>query len=349
MTNTIEFDPNALAQKDAGIYGLPFTTDNAKQVIIAVPWEVTVSYRAGTAAGPQAILEASAQVDLFDPDVENAWKSGLAMDAIPSALVELNTSARAKAEEYIHMLEEGIDVASNNQMKGLLDEVNSACEKMNAWVQERAAKFLDAGKIVSLIGGDHSTPLGLIRELGKRHEDFGILHFDAHHDLRDAYEGFQYSHASIMFNALEVPSLSRLVQVGIRDYCEDEALMVSDSRGRIVTFYDRHIQSELYEGSSWNTLCEQITMQLPEKVYISFDVDGLDPKLCPNTGTPVPGGMEFEQALYLVRHVVRSGREIIGFDVNEVAPGEDNEWDANVGARLVYRIANLCAQSNGLV
>jgi agmatinase len=88
--------------------------------------------------------------------------------------------------------------------------------------------------------------------------------------------------------------------------------------------------------------------QLPSEVYVSFDIDGLDPKLCPNTGTPVPGGLEYEQALYLVRMVAESGRVIIGFDVNEVAPSsnDEDEWDANVGARLLYRLANLTAKSN---
>lgn len=348
MTNLVEFDPNSSAKKDTGIFGLPFTTETARQVIIAVPWEVTCSYRDGTAAGPAAILAASSQVDLFDADVENAWKAGLAMDEIPDHLKKVNDEARKKARRYIELLENGFAPAGDNEVKVLLQAVNTDCERMNAWVQERAAYFLDQGKSVNLIGGDHSTPLGLIRELGKRHDDFGILHFDAHHDLRDAYEGFTYSHASIMFNALAVPSLSRLVQVGIRDYCEDEALMVSDSRGRVVAHYDRDINEKLYEGMTWNGICEQITMQLPDKIYISFDVDGLDPKLCPNTGTPVPGGLEFEQALYLVRHLVRTGHEILGFDVSEVAPGQD-EWDANVGARLVLRLANLCTLSSGLV
>ncbi|MGH9550094.1 MAG: agmatinase family protein, partial [Terriglobales bacterium] len=212
-------------------------------------------------------------------------------------------------------------------------------------VESRAAHFLDRNKLVGLIGGDHSTPLGLLRELGKRHDDFGILHFDAHSDLRDAYEGFRYSHASIMFNVLELKSMSKLVQVGIRDYCEDEAKLIRNSHGRIIAFFDRDCKSRLYEGESWRDICDEIVSLLPPKVYVSFDIDGLDPKFCPNTGTPVPGGLELEEALYLVRHVVRRGRQIIGFDLNEVSRGAD-EWDANVGARLLYRMANLAALSH---
>jgi agmatinase len=198
MKNPIDFDPNAVARKDAGIFGLPYTVEEAKHVIIPVPWEVTVSYNSGTVDGPQAIFDASAQVDLFDLDVENAWKVGFAMDEMPNHLIELNDSQRAIAETYLDLLQAGETPDQNPEMKELLDTINAACELMVHWVQKRAAHFLDQGKIVSVIGGDHSTPLGLIRELAKRHSQFGILHFDAHSDLRDAYEGFTYSHASIM-------------------------------------------------------------------------------------------------------------------------------------------------------
>ncbi len=343
--DVVDFDPNALARKDLGIYGLPFDTQTANTVLLPVPWEVTVSYGAGTAEGPEAILEASAQVDLFDPYVPDAWKIGLAMDEIPTSIKHLNDSQRKKAERYIKCLEEGENPGQNAEMSKLLSEINSACEEMNSWVESRASHFLEQNKLVGLVGGDHSTPLGLIRELGKRHEEFGILHFDAHADLRDAYEGFKFSHASIMFNVLAVESMTRLVQVGIRDYCEDEANLIRDSKSRIIAFYDRDIKSRKYEGETWRDICDQIVSLLPPKVYVSFDIDGLDPKFCPNTGTPVPGGMELEEALYLIRHAVRKGKQIIGFDLNEVARGAD-EWDANVGARLLYRMANLASASN---
>jgi agmatinase len=345
MKEVVDFDPNALASKDLGIYGLPFDTQTARTVLLPVPWEVTVSYGAGTAVGPESILKASAQVDLFDPDVADAWKIGLAMDEIPTSIKNLNDSQRKKAELYIKRLEAGEDAGQNAEMGTLLNEINTACEEMNSWVESRAAHFLDQNKLVGLIGGDHSTPLGLIRELGKRHEEFGILHFDAHADLRDAYEGFKFSHASIMFNVLAIKSMNRLVQVGIRDYCEDEANLIRNSDNRVIAFYDRDIKSRQYEGEKWRDICDEIVSLLPPKIYVSFDIDGLDPKFCPNTGTPVPGGMELEEALYLIRHAVRRGKQIIGFDLNEVACGAD-EWDANVGARLLYRMANLAAASN---
>ena len=202
ISEKIGFDPNNIGQKIANIYGLPFDKSNAQIVIVPVPWEVTVSYRAGTAGGPEAILNASFQVDLFDPDVHDAWKIGIALDQADPRLHSLNATLRPRAEQYISMLEEGSTVDQEPAMAALLQEINGGCETMNAIVEAQCEAILDQGKMAAVVGGDHSTPLGLIRALGKHHGDFGILHFDAHADLRDAYEGFKYSHASIMFNVL---------------------------------------------------------------------------------------------------------------------------------------------------
>jgi len=347
-SQVVSFDPNSLGQKDSNIFGLPFSPEEAQLVLIPVPWEVTVSYRAGTASGPAAIMEASKQVDLFEPLLKDAWKIGFAMMELPEKLVLLNQEMRAKAETYINLLCDGESPETNSDMEKLLSEVNQSCTVMNSWVKETAQTVLNRGKFAALVGGDHSTPLGLMQAVGEKYGEFGILHFDAHADLRDAYEGFTYSHASIMYNALrEVPQLKKLVQIGIRDYCEDERNLIDQSNGRVVTYYDRDLKAKIYSGDSWKSICQEAIATLPDKVYVSFDIDGLDPKLCPNTGTPVPGGLELEQALYMVQVLVESGKKIVSFDVNEVAPGED-EWDANVGARLLYRLANLTALSQGL-
>ena len=337
------FDPNGLGDTNGNIYGLPFDTGNAKLVILPVPWEVTVSYQAGTAKAPEAILQASLQVDLFDPFVTDAWKLGIAMKEINPQLREKSDFFREQAEEYIDQLASGIDSAGLENLKPVLAKINLACSEMNEWVKKESTLLLNQNKIVALLGGDHSTPLGLLQALAEKHNEFGILHIDAHADLREAYEGFEFSHASIMFNAIKIPQVTKLVQLGIRDYCEAELALI-ESEKRITTFFDRDIRHQQFEGKNWAAICDNIVDALPEKVYLSFDIDGLDPKLCPNTGTPVPGGLELEQARYLVEKVVYSGREIIGFDLNEVAPGTD-EWDANVGARLLYRLANICLVS----
>ena len=134
--------------------------------------------------------------------------------------------------------------------------------------------------------------------------------------------------------------------MGIRDYCEEEVTYIEQSQGRVKTFFDRNLKHAVYSGKSIQSIHQEIIDELPQKVFLSFDIDGLDPKLCPNTGTPVAGGLEFEEVLFLLEKLVDSGRQLIGFDLNEVATG-DSDWDANVAGRLLYRICNLMAKSNG--
>jgi agmatinase len=209
------------------------------------------------------------------------------------------------------------------------------------WVKREADRYLDAGKLVAVVGGDHSVPFGLMRALAERHRGFGILHVDAHCDLRNAYEGFVHSHASIMYNALGLDSVRRLVQVGVRDVCQEEIDVVAGSGGRVRLLDYRTIARRRFSGESWAAIVEEVVASLPEAIYVSFDVDGLDPALCPGTGTPVPGGLEFEEALFLVDRAVEMGKKIVGFDLCEVSPGTSpgDPWDANVGARLLYRLS----------
>lgn len=338
------FNPNDIGDAENNIFGLPFSPDEADLVIIPVPWEVTVSYSAGTAEGPAAIYEASYQVDLYDANVPEAWKKGMAMLPIDEKIAETSKKLRKKAEKYIDMYASGKTADKNKSMHLIQKEINEACLNLNNKIKKNALKWMKKGKVIALLGGDHSTPLGLIQALAEQHDGFGILQIDAHADLRIAYEGFTYSHASIMYNAIQIPAVKSLVQVGIRDYCEDERKLSSTDQ-RITTFYDDQIKAQQYAGETWDSICKKVISKLPEKIYLSIDIDGLDPKLCPNTGTPVPGGFEFEQVVYLIHALVKNGNTIIGFDINEVAPGND-EWDANVGARLLYKIGNLCLVSH---
>jgi len=338
------FDPSGVGNVGSGLFGLPFDVNEAEVVLIPVPWEVTVSYQAGTAAGPEAIRQASYQLDLFDPAIENAWQLGIVMEEIPTDWGERSNELRQKTESYISWLEGGGSELPAETTAELISTVDTHSRALHQEVKEKALKYLQAGKLVGVVGGDHSTPLGLLQALAEHHEEFGILQFDAHADLRESYEGFEYSHASIMFNALKLKPVKKLVQVGIRDLAESEAELTRLSNGRVTTFYDTALKEALYEGATWKKQCKKIIAQLPQKVYISFDIDGLDPKLCPGTGTPVLGGLEFEEALYLIKALVKSDREIIGFDLCEVAPGQD-EWNGNVGARLLYKLCNWMAVS----
>jgi agmatinase len=305
-----------------------------------VPWEVTTSYGGGTSQGPQAIFSASKQVDLFDRELGHFYEAGIAMVEESADIHEWNGTARHLAEGIIAAGGIIIDATSQHA----LDQVNAYSKKLNHYVYTQTKKYLAQGKYVGLVGGDHSTPFGSIQAFLEHHPQMGILHFDAHADMRKAYEGFEHSHASIMYNVVTKTNLSKLVQVGIRDFCEEEFTFIQQNKGRVTTFFDVDLTEQKFNGKSWAVICDDILKYLPSEVYISFDIDGLDPRFCPHTGTPVPGGLDLSEALYLIKKIVHSGRKIIGFDLNEVAPGITSEWDANVGARLLYKLCGWLLQ-----
>lgn len=347
MKTPPKFDPDAASAPGSGLFGLTTAPEESRYVVVPVPFEATVSYRQGTAGGPAAVLKASAQVELYDRDTAGAWQDGISMLPLPRKIESLNRKARALASAII---EEGGVIGSSREMRDALDQVNEAGSEVNEWVKETVARLLDQDRVAIVLGGDHSVPFGAIEACAERHPGLGILHLDAHADLRDAYEGFTWSHASIMNNVMRrIGSVSKLVQVGVRDLGLAEEEMIRASAGRIVTFYDSDLFARQARGEPFQALAAEIVARLPEQVYVSFDIDALDPSLCPNTGTPVPGGLSFNQAASLLVAVARSGRRIVGGDLTEVAPGADgDEWDANVGARILYKMICCARLSTGL-
>ncbi len=339
------FNPNDLALPNGNYFALPYTVEESRLVILSAPFDVTTSYRPGSANAPDAIIDASGQIDLYDIEYGTIYEKGIATLPINDDMLEESSEVRRHAEKVIEHLERGGDM-DDKMIEKSLQRVNDTSIKTNEYIYEKSKEQLEAGRIVALVGGDHSTPLGVIRALGEFHNSFGILHIDAHADLRKAYEGFQYSHASIMYNVLnEVKQVSNIVQVGVRDFCEDE-LEIINNDNRVKTFFDETISERLYEGEKWGIICDEIISSLPQNVYISFDIDGLKAAYCPSTGTPVPGGLEYSEAIYLIKKIVRSGRRIIGFDVNEVSPCANSEWDANVGARILYKLSLATLKTN---
>ncbi|MEI6791069.1 MAG: agmatinase [Myxococcaceae bacterium] len=302
----MSFDPNAASEEDSGIFGLPCTESESQLVFIPVPWELTTSYGKGTAQGPEAILRASKQVDLYHAELGRVYEAGL------------------------HMLKIG-NLEANS------------CEEVNTYVYDNTKRLLQQNKIVGIVGGDHSSPFGAIQAIAEQHDSFGILHLDAHADTRDAYEGYTWSHASIMRNVLDrIPEVKKLVQVGIRDFCEEELEFAKAQQDRMRVHTDFELMRARFEGDSWGKQVSHMLTDLPEKVWVSFDIDALDPRFCPHTGTPVPGGLDFWEAYYLIANLARSGRKIIGFDLCEVG---DAEWDGNVGARMLYHLAGWTLES----
>lgn len=330
------FDPNGVGQVGSGLFGLPFTAQECDLVLLPAPWEVTVSYGAGTARAPEALREASLQVDLYDFDSPQSWQKGIYLLPTDTRWLATSDQLRALAEAHIEALATG-----GEGYPEYLAQINAAAAEFRHWVKAETTQWLDQGKHVGLVGGDHSTPLGFLDTLAGRYPTFSILQLDAHADLRQAYEGFTYSHASIFYNALQLPQVERLVQVGVRDICHAEMDHVRDQGYRCLLYDMRRLARARYEGKTWKAQCADIVDQLGQEVYLSFDIDALDPSLCPHTGTPVPGGLQFEEALYLIQAVVASGRRIIGFDLSEVGTSPETDYDALVGIRLLYRIAAL--------
>lgn len=347
MVDLANYDPNSVSNPNNNIFGLPTSEEDARLVIVPVPWEVTVSYGAGTARAPEAIFRAALQVDLFDADVPEGWKQGYYMRPVDRKLLMKSDYLRKEAELFIDYIAQGEEVAANQFMCRTMKEVNEGGHYLNTWVYEQTKVLLQNEKLVGVLGGDHSVPLGFMKALAEKHGEFGVLQIDAHCDLRVAYEGFNYSHASIMYNALEeIPEIKRLIQVGVRDFGGDEWDYICNSEFRVITYFDKEIKRRQYEGETWKYITDEIINKLPQKVYISFDIDGLDRKLCPHTGTPVPGGFEAEEVYYLLKKILDTGRELIGFDLCEVGVNSENDWNANVGARVLLKLCNLLVASN---
>jgi agmatinase len=334
------FDPDAAATGD-GLFGLAIGANDARIVVIPVPFDATTSYGAGTAAGPAHVMEASKQVDLQDIQFGAVWQAGIAMLPIPKDIAALSKKARRVAEPIIKV---GGAVPSNKAKAKAhakaLATVNAASERVHGYVAREAERILDRGAIPAVLGGDHSSPFGLIAELSLRHPGMGILQIDAHADLRDSFEGFTWSHASIFHNVMtRLPGVKKLVQVGIRDFGQREAEFIENSKGRVTTFFDQRMRDRQFNGATWSAVCKDIIAALPHEVYISFDIDGLTSEHCPQTGTPVPGGLTFPEVCHLLEMLAKTGRRVIGFDLCEVTPSTSgDEWNGSVGARILYKL-----------
>lgn len=333
------FDPTNVAVYNGNFFAFPYEIEQAEAVLVSVPWDVTTSFRAGTALGPKAIIAASSQLDFFDFNIAKAWEAKIGTAPYSVELEEHSRDLRLISEKIIQQQEQG-ETIENLEVD--LAIINKACESLNKMIHRKTLNLIEAGKLVGVVGGDHSVPLGFIQALAEKHDDFGILHIDAHADLRPGYEGFNYSHASIMHHASRFESVSRLAQVGIRDlgYHEFE---YAESNPKIVQFPDTVLKENQFKGFTWSQQCSKIISELPEKVYVSFDIDGLSPEFCPSTGTPVPGGLSYDQALFLIESLRKSGKKIIGFDLCETAP---DEYDAIIGAHILFRLALNMLESN---
>ncbi|MCR9165119.1 MAG: agmatinase family protein [Nannocystaceae bacterium] len=351
--DTTRFDVDGAGDPGGSIFGLPYSADECSVVLVPVPWEPTVSYGRGTVHGPAAIRSASLQLDLYDAELAvhglaRPWVFGVNMLPEDDRVRGWNETACRLAAPIV----DAGGVPAGDASAKRVDELGA---QLDTWVHRTTSHWHAKDRIVGVVGGDHSVSFGAIEAAAQAHEGLGILHVDAHADLRVAYEGFARSHASVMDNVLEhVPGVSKIVQVGIRDLSAAEARRI-DADPRLHTFFDHALRSA--RGQTWESQCAAIVAALPSEVYVSFDIDGLEPSLCPHTGTPVPGGLDFGQAMTLLRVLGTSGRRVVGFDLVEVAPPPRvaasgpscaaDEWDGNVGARVLHRLCGAALLSQG--
>lgn len=273
--------------------------EQSKALIIPFGLEASVSFGSGTAKGPQAAIEASHEVELFD---EEHWCEVFRNIGIST----LEEPEIAKNQEQ-----------ALQQLEGLVEHA-----------------LLD-DKFPLVIGGEHSITAGAIRPYTKRYQDLVILHFDAHADLRDGYQGMPYSHASALRRCLDNPNLS-LVSVGIRNISQEEIPFLEANKERINIFWAK-------DKANWKL--DEIMQHLKGKpIYLTFDVDGFDASLMPATGTPEPGGIFWDDAIQIIREASKVGT-IVGADVNELAPIENLHSCDFLVAKLIYKILGYAFNS----
>ena len=284
MSHDLFHPPRAFA----GVHPQIMTLDKAKVVILPVPYDSTTEYKSGTREGPQAIIDASQYLELYDTELD-----------------------REISEVGIHTLPE-------------VQPLMSGPEPMLERVYQIASDLLDKGKLVMMLGGEHSLTLGMVRAFREKYPELSVLHLDAHADLRDQYQGTKYSHACVMRRVWE---LCPVVHAGVRSMSREEHRFL----------VQRKIKPSYAEALTSPDHVAQVVSTLSPQVYISIDLDVLDPSIMSAVGTPEPGGLSWQQMLELLR-AVASGRQIVGFDLVELCPREGPSSCAFLAAKLAYKL-----------
>lgn len=279
----------------AGISPQAVPLDKAKVVILPVPYDATVEYKSGTREGPQAIIDASEYLELYDHEL-----------------------GRDISEAGIYTLQE---------VQPLLSGPEFMAERIYKIVKD----LLAGDKFVVMLGGEHSLTLGMVRALHERHSKLSVLQLDAHTDLRDEYLGTKYGTASVMRRVREI---CPVVHAGIRSFSLEEHRFMQEQG--IEPFYA--------EDSSNPDFAARVVSKLSSQVYVTIDLDVLDPSIMPAVGTPEPGGLSWQQVLGLLRAVSRR-RRIVGFDVMELCPREGPTSCAYLAAKLAYKLIGYATSS----
>ncbi|MCK4649333.1 agmatinase [bacterium] len=263
--------------------------EKSRVIILPVPYEATTTYGKGTKKGPRAIIDASQNMELYDEEIDREpYKVG------------------------IHTLKEFREGFDNPQ-------------KMIKALADKAQGLFSLGKLVIALGGEHTVTLGMVEGLRKKEKDFSILILDAHADLRNFYEGTKYSHACVSRRLIEK---NRIVQVGIRSLCQEEANFIKKKNLKL--FYARDIVGR----EEW---MKEAISRLSDKIYLSIDLDFFDPSIMSAVGTPEPGGLEWYETLKFLRLLTKE-KKILGIDVVELSPTPQDIPSSFTAAKLIYKL-----------
>ncbi len=309
---------------------------DAEVVIISVPWSVTSDFGRGATYTPDAIIDVSLGKELYDV------ASGMSIEGrIATAEIDYNIqeSSEQLGRDAERAMRSHIEMGVGDYAAHKVANVNEGFSAMHESVYQQTKYWSLLGKRIAVVGGDHSVAFGAVKALSENNDGMGVLFIDAHADFCREEEPFNFSHRTIARDIAEsIPSVAKLVQVGVRDVdrAEVEQLTAND---RVEVFYAEQLMAKRFEGSCWGDLCREIVAKLPQKVYVSLDIDALKIEFCNNTTAPTPGGMTFDEVVYMVNMVVESGREIVGFDISEVVSSLDDKMDAIVGARLLAKLS----------
>jgi agmatinase len=274
--------------------------EDSKIAILSAPYEKTVSYGGGTVNGPKAILDASAYVEFYDDEFKSelCFKHGI-------VTIEPLKFGKKEGKQALDLIEKSV------------------------------AELLDAGKFVVTLGGEHTISTAPILAHFNKYQEMSVLHFDAHSDLRESYQGSQYSHASFMARVTEKMNPEAITQVGIRALCKEEAEFIK--KNGVNTFFASSIRRGIHK-KNWQ---KQVVKTLNDLVYITFDVDFFDPAIMPSTGTPEPDGFLYHETLEVFRQLRLQGKKIVGFDIVELAPTPGVTHPDILTARLLYKMLNF--------
>jgi agmatinase len=269
----------------------------------------------------------NSKVVIYSAPLENTVSYGRGTKNAPKAILKASHYVEFYDEETERELcfEKGIATLPVNNLDKLKSK--KAIEK----IEKDISALLNDDKFVVMLGGEHTVTLGAVKAFHEKFNNLSVLQIDAHSDLRESYEGSIYSHASVMRRVFEINK--SIVQVGIRAQCKEEANFIKAKK--INTFYMRNIRLATAQKKWQNDVVNSLT----QNVYISFDIDGLDPSIVPATGTPEPGGLFWDETLDLIK-LIGKKKNIVGFDIVELAPSRFHSASDFIAAKLLYKILN---------